>query len=393
MSSNQSNTGSEKGPSTAAGNLILDRLGVRPIINAGGPNTKHSGSRPRQEALDAMQAMSEVFVNIDELLIAAGEEIASLVGSEAATVTSGASGGLVIQAAAAVSKGDPEIIGRLPDTQGIPNELVIQKPQRFIYDHLYLAPGTRFVEAGDESGCTPEQLTAAITDRTAGVIHLESPYKNRGTVPLWQSAEISHSHGLPVLADAASMLPPRANLRKYTAEGADLVSFSGGKAMRGPQSTGILIGKKEWVEYARLVNAPNATIARAQKVSKEEIAGLLAALRIFIDEDETEETERYRRDMATVIDRIAEVPGILVSLEHNYDHYIPHAVVSLTVSWRGPDGPELAQRLMASEPRVYVTSGYIGPRDIWIDPLNIQPGELETVAARVHEVLIEAAAE
>ena len=374
------------------GRQIVDRLGVRPIINAGGPNTKHSGSRPRQEAMDAMQAMSEVFVNIDELLIAAGEEVASLVGAEAATITSGASGGLVIQAAAAVSKGDAEIIGRLPDTEGIPNELVIQKAQRFIYDHLYLTPGARFVEVGDESGCSQEQLEAAISERTAGVIHLESPFKNRGTVPMWQAAEIAHSHGLPLLADAASMLPPRANLRKFTSEGADLVSFSGGKAVRGPQSTGFLIGKKEWVEYARLVNAPNATIARAQKVSKEEIAGLLAALRVFIDEDEAAETARYRKDMETVVDRITEIPGIAVTVEHNYDHYIPHAVVSLTESWRGPDPPELARRLMASEPRVYVTSGYTGDRELWVDPLNIQAGELETVAARVHEVLIKAAA-
>lgn len=374
------------------GNQIVERLGVRPIINAGGPNTMHSGSRPRQEALDAMLAMSEVFVNMDELLIAAGEEIASLVGAEAATVTSGASGGLVIQAAAAVSRGDAGIIGRLPDTDGLPNELVIQKPHRFVYDHLYLTPGTRFVEAGDAAGCATEQLEEAISARTAGVIHLESPFKNRGTVPLWQAAEIAHSHGLPLLADAASMLPPRENLRKFTSEGADLVSFSGGKAVRGPQSTGFLVGKKEWVEFARLVNAPHATIARAQKVSKEEVAGMLAALRAFVDEDETAETARYRRDMQSVVDRLAEVPGVAMSLEHNYDHYIPHAVITLTDSWRGPDGPEIARRLMAGEQRVYVVSGYLGDREIWVDPLNIQPDELEIVAARVHEELIKGAA-
>lgn len=341
--------------------------------------------------MDAMQAMSETFVNIDELLIAAGKEIASIVGAEAATVTSGASGGLVIQAAAAVSKGDPEIILRLPDTAGIPNELVIQKRHRFIYDHLYLTPGTRFVEAGDDSGCTPEQLEAAISPNTAGVIHLESPFKNLDVVQLPQSAEIAHAHGLPLLADAASMLPPRENLQKFTSEGADLVSFSGGKAVRGPQSTGLLIGKPEWVEYARLVNAPNPTMARSQKVSKEEIAGLLAALREFVEVDEEAETARYKRDMEMVVDRITEIPGIAVSLEHNYDHYIPHAVVRFTDSWRGPEGAEIARRLMLGEQRVYVTSGYTGDREIWVDPLNIQPGELETVARRVHEELMKAA--
>ena len=126
-------------------------------------------------------------------------------------------------------------------------------------------------------------------------------------------------------------------------------------------------------------------------MSKEEIAGLLAALRAFVDEDESAETNRYRREMQSVVDRIAEVPGIAVSVEHNYDHYIPHAVVRLTDSWRGPEGPELARRLMLGEKRVYVVSGYIGDREIWVDPLNIQPGELATVAARVHEELMSAA--
>ncbi len=372
---------------------IVKRLGVKPVINAGGPNTKHSGSKPRQEAMDAMQAMSEVFVNIDELLIAAGEEIASIVGAEAATVTSGASGGLVVQAAAALTKGDPDLIERLPDTAGIPNELVIQKRHRFIYDHLYLAPGARFVEAGDESGCTPDQLADAIGPNIAGVIHLESPFKNRDIVPLPQAAEIAHAHGLPLLADGASMLPPREHLRKFTSEGADLVSFSGGKAVRGPQSTGFLIGDPEWIEFARLVNAPNATIARAQKVSKEEIAGLIAALRVFVDEDEDAETVRYRRDMQLVMDRIAEIPGLDVSVEHNYDHYIPHCVVRLTDSWRGPDTDEIARQLMLGSERVYVLHGYIGSREMWIDPLNIQPGELETVARRLHEELLRAASE
>ena len=205
--------------SQISGMQIAERLGVKPIINAGGPNTKHSGSRPRQEAIDAMTAMSEVFVNMDEMLVAAGKEVANLVGAEAATITSGASGGLVIQAAAALSKGDSEIISRLPDTSGIPNELVIQKRHRFVYDHLYLTSGAKFVEAGDDAGCTPEQLESAITPNTAAVIHLESPFKNRDTVQLPETAEIAHVHGLPLLADGASMLPPRDNLRKFVSEG------------------------------------------------------------------------------------------------------------------------------------------------------------------------------
>ena len=260
------------------GRSILKELGVTPLINAGGPNTKHSGSRPRPEAIDAMNAMSEVFVDLEELLLAAGDEIAKLTGNEAATVTSGASGGLVVQAAAAMAKDDPERIAQLPITNGMPNELIIQRGHRFIYDHLYLAPGSQFVEVGRPTDCSIEEIDAAIGSNTAALIHLESPFKSDVGVPLIELSDLAHSHGLPVLADCASMLPPRENLTKYTRQGADLVSFSGGKAVRGPQSTGFLIGKSEWIEYARLNNAPNPGVTRAQKVSKEEIAGLIAAL-------------------------------------------------------------------------------------------------------------------
>ena len=128
---------------------IAEELGVVPIINAGGPNTKHSGSRPRPETLEAMREVSSSFVQMEEMLIAAGEEIARLLGVEAATVTSGASGGLVVQAAAAIARDDPELIARLPMADGIPNELIIQRRQRFVYDHLYLGAGARLVEVGN----------------------------------------------------------------------------------------------------------------------------------------------------------------------------------------------------------------------------------------------------
>ncbi|MBI4305774.1 MAG: L-seryl-tRNA selenium transferase, partial [Chloroflexi bacterium] len=128
----------------AAMKNIFEDLGLTPIIQAGGPNTKHSGSRPRPETLAAMEEASKLFVNMDELLIAAGKEIAKLTGAEAATVTSGASGGLVVQAAAAIARDDPELIKKLPLTDDVPHTLIIQKKHRFIYDHLYLAPGARF---------------------------------------------------------------------------------------------------------------------------------------------------------------------------------------------------------------------------------------------------------
>lgn len=374
------------------GHSIIDELGVTPLINAGGPNTKHSGSRPRPESIEAMEAMSEVFVDIDELLLAAGKRIAEITGNEAATVTSGASGGLVVQAAAAMAKDDPERISQLPITDGIPNELVIQRGHRFIYDHLYLAPGSKYVEVGRPTDCTLEEIEAAINSNTAAVIHLESPFKEGLGVPLSDLADLAHAHDLPVLADCASMLPPRENLTKFTSQGADLVSFSGGKAVRGPQSTGFLVGKPEWIEYARLNNAPNPGVTRAQKVSKEEIAGLLAALEAFTAINEEDETRRYRDQMNFIVDQIAEIPGLSAEVKHNYDHYIPHAVVTFAENWKGPSYSEIADRMKAGSPRIYTAVDYRPQPDrMWIDPLNLQDGEVEQVADQFRNILIDAA--
>ena len=373
-----------------SGQSIIDKLGITKLINAGGPNTKHSGSRPLPETIYAMKSMSEVFVDIEELLIAAGRRIADLTGNEAATITSGASGGLVVQAAAAMAKDDPERIYQLPITDGIPNELVIQRGHRFIYDHLYLIPGARFVEVGRPTDCTVDELAGAITQNTAGFIHLESPFKGHLGVPLNDLVDLAHSHNLPVLADGASMLPPRENLTKYTGQGADLVSFSGGKAIRGPQSTGFLVGKKEWIEYARLNNAPNPVATRAQKVSKEEIAGLLAAIEIFTNIDEEVETRTYREQMNFVVDQIVEIPGITAEVVHNYDHYIPHAVIRLNNDWSGPTYEEIAEKMKRTKPRVYIQVDHRpDPDRMWIDPLNLQEGELEIVANKLRTVFIE----
>ena len=194
-----------------------------------------------------------------------------------------------------------------------------------------------------------------------------------------------------MLCDAASRLPPRANLTKFLDEGADLVSFSGGKAVRGPQSTGILLGTKDWVEWARLNNAPNATVGRAMKVSREEIVGLVAAVEAFVAVDEAAEMAAYREQMQMVVDRIADIPGLRAVVEHNFDHVLPHAVAYLTPAWRGPSRETIHARLLAGTPRIYVSIFGVSD-EIYVDPLNIQPGELEIVAQRFEEELRTAAA-
>jgi uncharacterized pyridoxal phosphate-dependent enzyme len=371
---------------------LLDRLGVTPLIAAGGPNTMHSGTRPRPEVLEAMVKMTEQFVRLDEFIIAAGKEIADMIGVPAATITSGASGGLVLQAAAAIARDDPKAIAQLPITDGLANELIIQRGHRFGYDHLYLVPGSKFVEVGTPESCTREEMIEAIGPKTAGIIHLESADRDGRFVLLEDTIEIAHSHDLPLLLDAASSLPPRENLTKFVNMGVDLVSFSGGKAVRSIQSTGMLLGNPKWVEYARLNNAPNSTVARAQKVSKEEIAGLLTAVKSFLAVDEEEEMANYRRDMQVIVDQVAEVPGVTASVLHEPGAFyrLPHAVIEFTESWKGPDSTAMGHAFLAGNPRIYLRFGHSFLNGIAIDPLNIQPGELAIVAETVRATLVKA---
>ncbi|MDA1258267.1 MAG: aminotransferase class V-fold PLP-dependent enzyme [Chloroflexi bacterium] len=373
-----------------SGGSVFRRMGLTPVINAGGTNTKHSGSRMRPEVIEAIRESSDVFLNIDELLVRAGEMIAEAIGVEAALVTSGAAGGLVLQAAAVMTGKDVARIQSLPITDWFPNELIIQRQHRFHYDHAYLMTGAKFVEVGKGRHCYPEEVEAAITPKTAGIIHLVSPFTGAGDIPLPVLAEIAHRHDLPVICDAASMVPPRENMTRYLDEGADIVSISGGKGIRGPQSTGLLIGNADLVEAARLNAAPNQAIGRPMKVSKEEIVGLVAAVEAFMAEDEAAETARFRRYCETVVDQIAEVPGIRAQVEHDRkDHPIPHAVIYFERNWRGPDGEEIHRRLMQRSPRVYLSPlGFMG--EIYMDPINLQPGEIEIVAESIRDELLKA---
>ena len=253
---------------------LYERLGVRRVIHASGTTTRYGGSRLRPEALEAMREASQTLVNLDELNEAAGAAIARLLGAEAAFVTAGASSGLLLQAAACIAGDDPARITRLPDTRGMKNEIVIQRAHRFAYDQAYRVPGGVLVEIGLARRTQPFELDDAINERTAAVAYLVSPFTSPpGILGLEQVIAIAHRRGVPVIVDAASMLPPRANLTRFTRLGADLVSFSGGKGVRGPQSTGFLLGRRDLVRAAALNASPNQAIGRAAKTSRRRSRG------------------------------------------------------------------------------------------------------------------------
>ena len=235
---------------------IYQRIGVSSIINAAGSITRLGGTRTRPETLKLMAEAARVMVNIDDLNRAAGREVARLIGAEAGFVCSGAAGGLLLQAAACIAGNDPVKMRQLPNTDGLKNEVVIHTMHRFPYDQAYRAAGAKMVEFGDYLFAHPWQLEGAINERTAAVAYLAAPFSSNKVMPLDQVCEIAHAHDVPVIVDAASMLPPRANLYRYLAAGADMVVYSGGKGIRGPQGSGILVGRADLIESAAMQAQP-----------------------------------------------------------------------------------------------------------------------------------------
>jgi D-glucosaminate-6-phosphate ammonia-lyase len=371
---------------------VYAKLGVRPVIHGAGTTTRYGGSLMRPETIEAMRDAAQGLVNIDELNEAAGATIARLLGAEAALVTAGSTAGLVLQAAACMAGDDPGRIAQLPDATGMKNEFVIQRAHRFSYDQAFRVPGGVLVEIGLGRRTAPYELTGAIGPRTAGVVHLVSPFTSPpGVLSFEEVARIAHDRGVPVLVDAASMLPPRDNLFRYLREGADLVVFSGGKGIRGPQSTGILAGRRELVRAAALNASPNQAIGRAAKTSKEEIVGLLTALELFLAEDEKAEMERYREVCANIVGAVHDIPGLRAVVEQDpVNRVLPNAVIYFEPTWTGPTGHAVQLALAQGDPHIYVQQGphqggYFD--EIAVDPINLQPGDAEIVAARLREEL------
>ncbi len=364
-------------------------LGVTPIINASGSVTRLGGSRTRPEVLEQMAGTARVMVNIDELNRRAGEEIARLVGSEAAMVSSGAAGGLLLQAAACIAGNDPNKMLRLPDTEGMKNEIIMQTMHRFPYDHAYRAVGAKIVEIGNYLFNHPWELEGAINERTAAVAYLCAPFTSKRVMPLAQVCEIAHAHDVPVIVDAASMLPPRANLHRYLRDGADMVIFSGGKGVRGPQGTGILCGRADLIDAALANASPAQFIGRSAKVAKEEIVGLVTALSMFVEEDEEAEMAWYREMAQRVVDSLIEVPGLNITLEHDgIDYLLPNAVLRLGGDWSGPSAPEVAAALQQGDPPIYLQQ-LRAPDELMVDPLNVTEDEIDVIIRRLREALTE----
>ena len=359
---------------------LFRELGIRPVINAAGTLTYLSGTLMLPEVMEAMLATSRQFANLNEVQDKVGARIAELLGCEAAMVTAGAASALTLGTAAAITRGDPEKIRQLPNLPGPKPEVIIQKSHRFGYDHAVRNCGVEMVEVEG-----PEEMEAAINERTVMALYYNAA--SRSSISREEFIAIAKRHNIPTFNDAAADVPPVENLFKYIQMGFDLVTFSGGKAIRGPQSTGLLIGRKDLIEAAKLNHSPNAdTIGRGMKVNKEEMFGLLVALESYLKLDHQKQWEEWiarTRRIAEFAEKVPSVKGETYVNPGPANHF-----PSLRLSWDENrvriTVQEVVQALRDGEPSIIVSGG---GRTLNVAVITLEPEHVDIVGRRIREVL------
>lgn len=340
-------------------------LGVRPFINCCGTRSVQGGSLILPQVLRAMAAAARQFVNIDELMERAGRRIAGLTGAESGIVTAGSAAAIAVATAAALTLGDPARIGLLPDGQGPRRGVVKLKAHRIAYDQAIRMAGAQIVEIEGEADL------AALDPGGLAMIAYVGSRESLSTVPLETLVAYGRRHAIPVLVDAAPL--PLRRPDAWLSRGADLVVYSGGKLLRGPQPSGLLIGKKRLIDAAWANASPHHGIGRPMKVGKEEIIGLLVALEAWFDRDTGAECQGWQDDIAALSDAIAGLPGVTLRCV-GPDEGEDAPVVEL--NWQGgPHGADLCRRLQLNTPRVMVDAGSAQQGAVRLEVVSLQPGQ------------------
>jgi L-seryl-tRNA(Ser) seleniumtransferase len=384
--------------SSTPGVDYYEKLGVTPFINAAGTYTTLSASTMPDEVQAAIALASRHPVNLNELLDASGAYLAKQLRCEAALVTSGAAGALSVGTAACVTLGNEQEMVAIPtDMSGLKNEVVVQKAHRYEYDHALRNCGIRFVEVE-----TLEEYEQAFTDRTV-MAHFFNAAEG-GKISREEWIRVAHQHGVPCFNDAAADVPPISNLWNYTQMGFDLVTFSGGKGLRGPQCTGLLLGRKDLIEAAKKNNSPNSnTVGRGQKVAKEEIVGLVAAVDWFLKQDDAAMETEFRNRAEFIAKHISGLPSVQTQIFiPEVANHVPHLLITYDQNRIKITGKEVKQKMRAGKPRIELnpaTGGEpasaglpSGPNTIVVGVWMLQPGEDIVVAKRLREVLQQAVA-
>jgi uncharacterized pyridoxal phosphate-dependent enzyme len=368
---------------------IYESIGVRPLINARGTVTVVGATRVLLEVKTAMDLAAREYVQIDELMEGVGRRLSELTGAEWGMVASGASAALTVATAACIAGGDPDKMAQLPDLTGLKDEVIMPRYSRTAYDHAAKVVGTRIVEVA-----TREELEAALGPRTAMVMVLAGRGSQEGPLSIKEIASLTSPRRVPILVDAAAdeLVVPN----PYLTAGADLVAYSGGKCLRGPQCAGLLIGRKGLVQAAWASSAPHHGLGRGFKVGREEIVGMLTAVEMWMKRDHAKEQRTWTSWLEHIATRLAKVPG--VTTEITQPRGLSNRTPSLRVQWdptRIPlTGDDVEKLLWEGEPRIAVGgAGSFLPfppnfePNISIVPYQLEAGEERLIADRVHALL------
>lgn len=389
------------------------KYGIRRVINAATCMTKIGGSIAPSEVFKTMEDASKAFVRIPELQQWAGQILAEATGAEAGLPTAGAGNAIILAAAACIMRGmelekyDPleketwtHLTQKLPlHTNGLRIEFIVQKSNRNMYDHNVECAGGRFVEVGTDEGTPEEELRNAYNpERTAAYYFtVRRSYKS---LPLETMLKIAHQHGVPVIVDAASELPPKKNLTKYISAGADLVIYSGGKFIAGPNNSGILVGRKDLIKLAHLQAYPFHGIGRAAKTSRETIVGLITALKKYLDLDEASHFKDWEKKAKWMIKQLKSIPKVEVGLDYmstveEREPMVPLCYIKIDENTFGMDGEELSVKLKEGNPCIeapyepsYLLEEYQGK--LTLNPQYLLEGDEFIVVQRVKKILNDA---
>jgi D-glucosaminate-6-phosphate ammonia-lyase len=379
---------------SAAGANMYARLGVRPVVNAAATLTAIGGSLMPREVLAAMAEAASTHVDMYELHAAAGRRIAELTRNEAAHVTGGCAAAIVLSVLGCITKGDPRAIERMPDGDGLPTEVIMHCAHRIPYDPAIRLAGARIVQIGNALQTFDWELEAAITERTAAVLYVAGSHLGTAALDLDTTVRIAHARGVPVIVDAAAQLPPYTNLWDFTVNhGADLALFSGGKALRGPQSSGFMVGRADLVAAAAANASPYQRLARALKVGKEEIVGLVRALELYLDRDVDADQARWERVVSRWLVDLDGIPGLRASrcFPNEAGQPVPRVRVDVDAGLLGSTASDVADLLWEGTPRVMVLRD--GRHAFYITPDTLGDGEADLVARRITEAAHQVAAE
>jgi L-seryl-tRNA(Ser) seleniumtransferase len=361
------------------------------VINASATLTRLGGSKMPPPVVAAMNAAAESFIDLDTFQERIGARIAELTQNEACYVSSGAAAGIVVAVAACIAGTDPANTFAFPQLEGLPRtEVIIHVSQRNGYDYAVRQTGAKVVEIGG----TAESLEAALSDRTACVLWFAGAHYEKDALPIKDVVRIAHARNVPVLVDAAAQIPPISNLWLFTKEiGVDAAIFSGGKGLRGPQSSGLVLGTKEIVAGCRANGNPNHSLGRPMKVGKEELAGIVAAIEWSLAQDEPAILAAYEATVQRWVDGLADIPGVTVESRYPSEAGQPHSRAIVHVNPpHALTRDEAVATLWKLNPQIAVATHGAGDDAFALNPQTLEPGEDELVLAAVRNVLTKAQA-